>query len=88
MQKYDLCEYIPIIKICICMQNNILYSDSFFYESLTYLSLVVMHTFIKNMFLHRNPHPNHHSRRILYYDTILHSFFTRWFGRAISVITK
>jgi len=37
------------------MQNKIFYLDSLYYESLTYLTLVVMHTSIKKMFLHRNP---------------------------------
>jgi len=36
------------------MQNKILYLDSLYYESLMYPTLVVMHTSIKNMFLHRN----------------------------------
>lgn len=49
------------MKIWAYVQNKIFYSDSLYYESLTYLTQMIVHTFIKNIFLHTNPRFNYYN---------------------------
>lgn len=61
------------------MRNKILYLNSLYLESLTYLALVVVHVSIKNMFLHRTPGSINHCcvsdqyLSAVYYEIVLNA---------------
>lgn len=54
-------------KICTFKQNKMLYSDSMHYELWTFVTLVILHTFIKNMFLYKNPRSIHQFYTVVHF---------------------